>query len=149
MALVLRARQPLERLAQLFRSLPLRALTQCDRFAGMKHPTKAPPAPREFDRTTPISRAIEEFGSITKLASTLGVDYQSLQGWRLRGYCPAHFAIRLEQAVEARVTRYELRPDVFLRADNAGAIPPPLPRLLDPVKRGRGRPPNPPKSAAL
>lgn len=33
--------------------------------------------------------------------------------WLTRGWVPAEVCIAIERAVESRVTRYELRPDVF------------------------------------
>jgi len=63
--------------------------------------------------THPLERVIEILGSQEGLAATLGIKSPSISGWRNRKKVPADRCIAIENAVEGRVTRYDLRPDVF------------------------------------
>ena len=62
--------------------------------------------------TKPIERAIGIAGSQAALARLLSVHPMQITHWKNRGL-PKRWAIPIEQATEGRVTRYELRPDVF------------------------------------
>jgi DNA-binding transcriptional regulator YdaS (Cro superfamily) len=61
----------------------------------------------------PLSDAIAAAGGVSKLASLIGVRQNAVSNWRTRGQVPAEHCLSIEQAVEGKVTRYELRPDVF------------------------------------
>lgn len=63
--------------------------------------------------TTPLDRVIEIVGSQEELAARLGIKSPSITGWRNRGQIPPERCISLERATDGRVTRYEMRPDVF------------------------------------
>lgn len=62
---------------------------------------------------TPILSAIDALGA-SELARHLGVSVSLVSQWA-HGRRPvaAHHCIPIEQATEGKVTRYELRPDVF------------------------------------
>jgi len=63
---------------------------------------------------TVIARAIDEAGGLTELARKINVETpQVIVNWRNRGRVPAERCIDIEAATEGKVTRYELRPDVF------------------------------------
>ena len=62
---------------------------------------------------TPLDKAIEAAGGVSKLASTLGLRQNVVSNWRGRGQVPAEHCIGVETATQGAVLRYELRPDVF------------------------------------
>lgn len=61
-----------------------------------------------------LSKAIELCGSQTELARRIGgrVRTGHLYHW-LRAKVPAEHCAAIEQATDGKVTRYDLRPDVF------------------------------------
>ena len=61
-----------------------------------------------------LQEAIREAGGVAALARALDIKTQSISGWTR---CPADRAIDVEVATGGKVTRYELRPDVFRLAD--------------------------------
>lgn len=63
--------------------------------------------------THPLDRVIEIVGNQEELAAALGIKSPSISGWRSRDRVPADRCISIEQATGGKVTRYELRPDVF------------------------------------
>jgi DNA-binding transcriptional regulator YdaS (Cro superfamily) len=65
-----------------------------------------------MDEQTPFQRAAEIVGSISQLARVCGVTPSAAQQWDKNGV-PAKHCVKIEQAAEGQVTRYELRPDVF------------------------------------
>lgn len=62
---------------------------------------------------TPIEKMIEIVGSQAELARACGVRHQAVQKWIKKGRVPAERVLAVEKATQGRVTRYELRPDVF------------------------------------
>lgn len=62
---------------------------------------------------TGLDRAIEAAGSATALAARLGLTQSAVSNWKLRGRVPPEWCLKIETALGAAVTRYELRPDVF------------------------------------
>ena len=60
-------------------------------------------------------RLIEALGGIRATARILGVAPSAAHRWKRRGYVTAEYVLRAEEACEARVTRYELRPDIYPR----------------------------------
>lgn len=61
----------------------------------------------------PIDRAIEHFGSVTKMAQKLGVSPQAVCFWRdAKRRIPAEKCPDIERGTEGRVTCEALRPDV-------------------------------------
>lgn len=62
----------------------------------------------------PIQRAIQIAGGLKPLASLLGLKhYQVIQHWRNSGRVPADHVLALERATNRKVTRHELRPDLY------------------------------------
>lgn len=57
--------------------------------------------------------AIELAGGITALAKAIGAQKGAVWAWTNRGKCPPEWCIAVETAVGGRVTRHQLRPDVF------------------------------------
>lgn len=64
---------------------------------------------------TALDRAIEACGSQAELARRIGLAQQYVNNWKTRssGRVPGEHCIKIEQATEGKVTRYDLRPDVF------------------------------------
>ena len=64
---------------------------------------------------TALERAVEAAGSQNELARRIGVRQSTLWSWLRRNESPvpAEYAIPIELAVDAVVTRDELRPDLF------------------------------------
>ncbi|WP_049780588.1 Cro/CI family transcriptional regulator [Nitrosococcus halophilus] len=62
---------------------------------------------------TPIQKSIELVGSQTALARSCGVRYQAVQKWIKKGRVPAERVLAIKRATNGRVTRYELRPDLY------------------------------------
>lgn len=60
-----------------------------------------------------LQRAVEHFGSRTALARALGVTLMAITQWFKRGRVPPERCIAIETACDGKVTRHELRPDVF------------------------------------
>lgn len=61
----------------------------------------------------PVLKAIVAAGSVSELAARCGVRYQAVQRWRNRGLVPAERVLQVEKATGGRVSRYELRPDLY------------------------------------
>ncbi|QBQ56609.1 helix-turn-helix domain-containing protein [Nitrosococcus wardiae] len=68
---------------------------------------------------TPIPKSIEIVGSQTALARSCGVRYQAVQKWIKKGRVPAERVSAIERATKGRITRYELRPDIFGEREEA------------------------------
>jgi DNA-binding transcriptional regulator YdaS (Cro superfamily) len=66
-----------------------------------------------------LERAIEAAGGLTKLAAKLEVSPQVIVNWRKRNNVPAPRVLDVEAACvdeatgEPRVTRHDLRPDLY------------------------------------
>ncbi|MGH8523807.1 MAG: transcriptional regulator, partial [Gammaproteobacteria bacterium] len=63
--------------------------------------------------TTALRMAIELLGSQAALARCVGIRPQAVQQWAIKGRVPAARCLSVEQATRGRVSRYDLRPDVF------------------------------------
>ncbi len=63
--------------------------------------------------TTALRMAIELLGSQAALARCVGIRPQAVQQWAVKGRVPAARCLSVEQATRGRVSRYDLRPDVF------------------------------------
>lgn len=72
-----------------------------------------------MDRAEATAVAIKAAGGPTELARALSARAKSevtrmqVTQWRNRGRVPAEWVLDVEQAIECRVTRYQMRPDVF------------------------------------
>jgi len=62
---------------------------------------------------TALDLACDHAGSQLGLARLLGIRSPSISEWRRRGRVPAERCAAIEAATEGKVTRYDLRPDVF------------------------------------
>ena len=58
-------------------------------------------------------RAIDTLGGISATARIMQVTPPAVAKWLRAGRVPAERVLALEEACEARVTRYQLRPDVY------------------------------------
>jgi DNA-binding transcriptional regulator YdaS (Cro superfamily) len=61
-------------------------------------------------RDEPLARAIELAGGTAAVARELGCSSQAVSQW---DRCPAERVIAVERACGRKVTRYELRPDLY------------------------------------
>ena len=61
---------------------------------------------------SPVDKAIEALGGLTKAAAALGIDNPSvIANWRTRGQVPYTRAIEVEALTG--ISRHDLRPDIF------------------------------------
>jgi DNA-binding transcriptional regulator YdaS (Cro superfamily) len=60
-----------------------------------------------------LDKAIKVAGGVTALASRLGTYQSKVSNWKSRKGVPAKWCIAIEQATGGKVTRNDLRPDVF------------------------------------
>lgn len=67
-----------------------------------------------MNTSTALERAVESLGSQAALAKALNVKPQYVWNWLNRdGKVPAEQVIPIEAATEGKVTRHELRPDLY------------------------------------
>jgi DNA-binding transcriptional regulator YdaS (Cro superfamily) len=77
-------------------------------------------------KTAALEKAITAVGGLTELAHRLKVSPQVIQNWRTRGV-PAQRVLEVERATvmeegsEPRVTRFDLRPDLYPPEERAAA----------------------------
>lgn len=65
---------------------------------------------------SPLEKAVKAVGSQSALAKALGVTPQHVWNWLNRDKeVPAEQAIPIEEATGGKVTRHELRPDLYPR----------------------------------
>lgn len=66
---------------------------------------------------TPLQRAITIAGGQKSLADLLGTTQSQVWYWlaKAKKGVPGEYVIPIERATEAKVTRYELRPDLYPR----------------------------------
>lgn len=64
-------------------------------------------------RIDALARAAEAVGGGSKLAEILGLTRQAIYQWR---QVPAERLVEIEEATGGRVTREELRPDLYRKA---------------------------------
>jgi DNA-binding transcriptional regulator YdaS (Cro superfamily) len=60
-----------------------------------------------------IEKAIEICGGQTALAKALGIKQSAISNWINRGQVPPDRCLAVEVSTRGKVTRYDLRPDVF------------------------------------
>lgn len=69
-------------------------------------------------KTTPVDRAIDALGGLTKASAALGIDNPSvIANWRTRGRVPADRVLDVEKLTG--ISRHSLRPDIFGRVREA------------------------------
>jgi DNA-binding transcriptional regulator YdaS (Cro superfamily) len=64
-------------------------------------------------KDTPLQRACDEAGGQLALGRKIGRPQQTISNWIKRGEPPSDECPAIEKAIDGKVTRYELRPDVF------------------------------------
>lgn len=63
-----------------------------------------------------LEKAIEIIGGQTVLARVCGIKPQTINVWRKKfGRAPAERVLQIEKAVNGRVSRHDLRPDIYPR----------------------------------
>lgn len=62
------------------------------------------------DERTPIERAGDAVGGLSKLAALLNLRIQVVSNWRTRGV-PIEWCVAIEQATKGAITRRDLRTD--------------------------------------
>lgn len=71
-----------------------------------------------------LQKAVELAGGQSSLAKAIGVKQQHVWNWLNRDGKPAaEHVLGIEKATEGRVTRYDLRPDVFGQPPGSGHEP--------------------------
>lgn len=80
---------------------------------------------------TPLEKAVEMFRSQAAFARALGVVPMTVSQWKVRGI-PADWCPHIERVTDGRVTRAELRPDLF--GEEAVAAKEPLLRRATDVR---------------
>lgn len=63
--------------------------------------------------TSPLERAIELAGSEAKLAAMIGCSQVAINKAKHRGKVSAEMSVAIEVALNGRVMRHQLRPDLF------------------------------------
>lgn len=59
-----------------------------------------------------VKKAVEVVGGQAELAALCGVSQQAVYRWTVAG-CPATRVLDVEKATAGKVTRHELRPDLY------------------------------------
>ena len=59
-----------------------------------------------------LEKAISLFSSKTEFAIRLRTNRRNIYNWLAQGL-PAEWVLRIEKATQGRVTRHELRPDIY------------------------------------
>lgn len=68
---------------------------------------------------TPVEKAIDALGGLTKAAAALAIDNPSVvANWRARRRVPAERVLEVESLTG--ISRHELRPDIFGPAPKSG-----------------------------
>lgn len=62
-----------------------------------------------------LDRAAAELGSLSALASAIGVAQSTPSMWKARGNVPSEYCLAIERATDGKVTRADLRPDDYWR----------------------------------
>lgn len=70
---------------------------------------------------TALERAIQQVGGQSALARAIGVKQGHVWQWLNKTRVPAEYVLRIESATEGRVSRHELRPDIYPIDDHAAA----------------------------
>ena len=74
--------------------------------------------------TAALQKAIEIVGGQTALARHLGLKQPHVWNWlNVAKRIPAEFVIEIEKATDGRVSRHELRPDIYPKDQTSSAAP--------------------------
>ena len=71
------------------------------------------PAPEGQNAPNVVEKAIAAANGLQTLAEACGVKYQAVQKWRRQGKVPAERVLAVEEATGGKVSRHELRPDIY------------------------------------
>ena len=71
------------------------------------------------NKLSAIDRLIKAAGNQSELARRLKIRPQAVQQWVSTGCIPAERVIACERAVNGKVTRHDLRPDIYPAEDDA------------------------------
>lgn len=71
---------------------------------------------------TAIEKAVLLLGGQTETARRLGIKQQLVGYWIKSGRCSPKFAVGIENLTSGKVTRYDLRPDVFGQNPNNSTV---------------------------
>lgn len=71
-----------------------------------------------FMKISPLQKSIGLVGSQRALAHLIGARQQYISRWLKTKKIPAEFVLPIEKAVNAQITRHELRPDLYPLEDN-------------------------------
>lgn len=65
--------------------------------------------------TEALRRAVKEIGTQKGLADKLGVTQSVLWYWleKAKHGCPGEYVLKIEEATGGKITRHELRPDLY------------------------------------
>lgn len=76
-----------------------------------------------MEHKTPLERAIDEAGGQSALAAKIGRAQGHVHYWlkHSKAGVPPQAAIDIENALDKKVTRHELRPDIFGTSPEAAA----------------------------
>lgn len=66
-----------------------------------------------YSKTPGLAAAIIACGGVTTLANKVGVHQTTISNWGARGRIPAEQVIKVEAATGGKVSRHELRPDIY------------------------------------
>ena len=66
-----------------------------------------------------IENAIAEFGTEAKLAKAAGVTQPAINEAKQKGRVGHRLALGISRATEGRISKYDLRPDIWSRRDAA------------------------------
>ncbi|HFD80462.1 MAG TPA: helix-turn-helix domain-containing protein [Gammaproteobacteria bacterium] len=65
----------------------------------------------------PLENVVSLIGSQAKLAQVIGVTPMAVSAWKRRGQVPASRVFAIEKATNFKVSRHDLRPDLYPRED--------------------------------
>jgi len=68
-----------------------------------------------MNNSNALKKAVTVFGSQAALAKAIGVSPMTITQWKARGI-PAERCLDIERATDGKVTRLDLRPDLFGQA---------------------------------
>lgn len=72
--------------------------------------------PADMDQMVALRRAIDAVGGVAKLAAALGCTSQAVSQWKR---VPAERVIAVERATAGKVSRHQLRPDLYPKEEAA------------------------------
>lgn len=68
-----------------------------------------------------LDTLLDRVGSLSQLARDLSITPQAIDGWKRRGKVPAERVLDVERVTGGLITRYELRPDIYVEEASVAA----------------------------